>query len=36
MLEKQMEYNVDLQVLQYEGKDLPKETVAPELLDLVK
>jgi hypothetical protein len=35
-LEKQMEYNVDLQILQYEGKDLPKETVAPELLDLVK
>ena len=36
MLEKQYEYNVELQMLQYEGKDLPKETVAPELLDLVK
>jgi len=36
MLQKQYEYNVELQTLQFEGKDLPKETVAPELQELVK
>jgi hypothetical protein len=36
MLQKQMEYNVDLNILQYEGKELPEETVAPELRELVK
>jgi hypothetical protein len=36
MLEKQFEYNVDLNILQYEGKELPSETVAPELRELVK
>jgi hypothetical protein len=36
MLQKQYEYNVELQTLQFEGKELPKETVAPELQELVK
>jgi hypothetical protein len=36
MLQKQMEYNVDLNILQYEGEELPSETVAPELRELVK
>jgi hypothetical protein len=36
MLEKQYEYNTELQMLQYEGEELPSETVAPELRELVK